>query len=512
MPPSDIEPEETDLAEEADAATDAATDADAEAEPREPLKLDVKIDSPSACQRHVTVTIPREDIDRYFGKAFDELMPSAAVPGFRAGRVPRKLVEHRFRKELMQQVKSSLVMDSLSQITDEHKLSAISEPDLDLEAVEVPDDGPMAYEFNIEVRPEFDMPQWKGLTIRRPVREISDVDVQQRFVKYLGRQGRLAPFDGPAALEDFISTNVTVSDGAQIVSEHPEELIRLAAALSLRDGRIENFGSAMVGVRAGESRSLPIQISEEAEESVRGLKLTARFQVLEVKKLEMSELTPELLEELGFDSEGDLRDALRDDLERQLKYHQEQEARKQVTALLTAAANWELPPEMLRRQSRREMERTKLELRRSGFSDEQIQERENQLRQNVLASTARLLKEHFILERIAEEEKVTDEQSDYDDEINLIATQSGESPRRVRAHLEQRDLMDVLRNQIIERKVIGLVLSNAKFQDEPFQPKSEDVEALDWSAGSQMDDAEQEIPEAKHGGQTEPLPGTEHRG
>jgi trigger factor len=506
MSPSDIDPENTDIATDADAAEGEATE-------REPMSLDVKIDSPSACQRHITVTIPREDIDRYFAKAFDELMPSATVPGFRAGRAPRKLVEHRFRKDLVEQVKSSLVMDSLAQITEEHKLSAISEPDFDLEAVAVPDDGPMNYEFDLEVRPEFDTPQWKGLSIRRPVRETNNLDVQKQFVRVLGRRGKLVPFEGPAAVDDHIVANVTCLDGEQVVSEHPEEAIRLAATLSLRDGQIENFGSAMAGVRAGESRSLPVQISEEAEESVRGLKLTARFEVLEVKKLEIPELTPELLQELGgFDSEGAFRDALHDDLNRQLIYHQEQQARKQITSLLTAAATWELPPELLRRQSRREMERTKLELRRSGFNDEQIQQKENEIRQNVLANTARLLKEHFILERIAEDEKITDEPDDYDREIELIAAQSGESVRRVRAHLEQRDLMDVLRNQIIERKVIELVLKQATFQDVPFKPEGADVEALDWSAGGQSDDADEEIPEAKHGGQVEPLPGTEQRG
>jgi trigger factor len=506
MSPSDIDPENADVATDPEAG-------DAEAAEREPLTLEVKIAQPSACQRHITVTIPREDIDRYFGKAFDELMPSATVPGFRAGRAPRKLVEHRFRKDLVEQVKSSLVMDSLAQITEDHKLSAISEPDFDLEAIEVPEDGALNYEFDLEVRPEFDLPQWKGLSIRRPMRDISSVDVQKQMVRVLGRRGRLVPFDGPAEVDDHVTANITFLDGERVVSEHPEQAVRLAAVLSLRDGRIENFGSAMAGVRAGETRSLPVQISEEAAESVRGLKLTARFEVLEVKKLEVPELTPELLQELGgFDSEGELRDALQSELERQLTYHQEQQARKQITALLTAAASWELPPELLRRQSRRELERAKLELRRSGFSDEEVQAKENQIRQNVLASTARLLKEHFILERIAEEEKITDEPADYDHEISLIAAQSGESNRRVRAHLEQRDLMDVLRNQIIERKVIELVLSKATFQDVPFEQEGADVEALDWSAGGQEDDTEEEIPEAKHGGQVEPLPGTEQRG
>ena len=119
MAPQELEPEEDVESEET------------QEEEREPLSLEVKIDSPSACQRHVTVTVPREDIERYFDKAFGDLMPTAAVPGFRAGRAPRKLVEHRFRKDVADQVKGSLLMDSLSQMTDEQKLAAISEPDFD---------------------------------------------------------------------------------------------------------------------------------------------------------------------------------------------------------------------------------------------------------------------------------------------------------------------------------------------------------------------------------------------
>ena len=95
-----------------------------------------------------------------------ELVPEAQVPGFRAGRAPRKFVEHRFRKEVKDQVKSNLLMDSMAQVSDDQKLAAISEPDIDLAAVEVPDDGPMTFEFDIEVRPDFEMPNWKGLDCR----------------------------------------------------------------------------------------------------------------------------------------------------------------------------------------------------------------------------------------------------------------------------------------------------------------------------------------------------------
>ena len=100
----------------------------------------------------------REDIERYRKRAFDDLRGKAAVPGFRPGRAPHKLVQSRFRQEVADQIKGSLLMDSLTQINEEHQLTAISEPSLDMEAVAIPDEGPMTFEFDLEVRPEFDLP------------------------------------------------------------------------------------------------------------------------------------------------------------------------------------------------------------------------------------------------------------------------------------------------------------------------------------------------------------------
>ncbi len=139
-------------------------------EDRPKLQLEIDVESSSACERHVMVSIAREDVDRYFDEAFSELMPSSEVPGFRPGRAPRKLVENRFRKQVREQIKGSLLMDSMSQVSEDQEFTPISEPKFDLDVIEVPDEGPMTFEFDIEVRPEFDVPQWKGLRLERPVR------------------------------------------------------------------------------------------------------------------------------------------------------------------------------------------------------------------------------------------------------------------------------------------------------------------------------------------------------
>ena len=94
----------------------------------------------------------------------------AAVPGFRPGRAPKTLVEKRFRKQVAEQVKSSLLMACLEQLDEDYKLNPISQPHLDLEAIELPDDGPMRFEMDVEVRPDFALPAYKALTVKRPVR------------------------------------------------------------------------------------------------------------------------------------------------------------------------------------------------------------------------------------------------------------------------------------------------------------------------------------------------------
>lgn len=469
------------------ATDDLETGAEGETATEEKVKLtlDVKIDTVSACERHVTVTVSREDIDRKLDEAYSKLMPEAQVPGFRAGRAPRKLVEKKFRKEINDQIKGTLIMESLDQISEEQSMTPISEPDFDPAAVEVPDSGPMKFEFDIEVRPEFDTPKWKGLKLERPVKDFTDADVDAQLKRVLAQNGKLVPHDGAAEKGDYLVLNLSFSNAGEEISSVKEETIRIRPTLSFRDGKIEKFDKLMAGVKAGETRTAKAKLAEDApNEALRGKDIDATFEVLEVKKLELPEVTPELLAAMGdYESEEELRNAIRDNLVRKLEFHQQQRVREQICELLTESAKWDLPPALLKRQSKRELDRTVLELRRSGFSDDEIRAYGNELMQNSQKETARALKEHFVLEKIAEDEKIEDLPEDYDTEVGLIAKQSGENPRRVRAQIEKRGLLDALRNQIIERKTIELIQASATIKDVPYKVEDADTEAVDSAAG-----------------------------
>jgi trigger factor len=476
-------------------------------EAKPPIKMEVQIERPQACLREVIVTIPQSEVQRYLKDAFDELVPEAQVPGFRSGRAPRKLVEKQFKDRVHEQVKGSLLMDSLAQVTETEQFSAIGEPEFDYNSITIPETGDFKYQFQIEVRPEFATPRWKGLSLRKPVETVTEQDVDEALHRVLGKYTTLEATDEPAELGDKMLITAEFRHDGKKLSQMDEERVTLESRLSFTDAVCEDFGKLMVGVREGETRHGTVQVSAgAADQDLQGKQLDAVFQVVEVFKWESPELTPAFLEELGdFESVEELRDFVRDSLTRQAEYRTQQELRKRVIASLAGTADFDLPATLVRRQTLRELERKVLELRRSGFDEDTIRRYVNASKQNAKASTEAALREHFILEQIAEEEKIDADEGDYSAEIALIAQQSDMPERRVRARLEKQGQMDALRNQIVERKVIELIVSQAKVTNEPVDKKASQEQsefAVDHSVLATREEAA--IPEAKYEDNTPP--------
>ncbi len=438
------------------------------------LQQAVDIQDTGPCKKHVKVTVERAEIDNLYNKKIAELVSDAQVPGFRPGKAPRKFVVRRFHKEVGNQVKGQVLLASLEQLADEKNLNPLSPPNLNPDSIEIPKEGPFVYEFDIEVRPEFDLPDYQGLKVTRPVKTFTDKEVEEEEHRILSRFGQLVPKpEADAQTGDYLVADTISRLNNQVVGQSKEVVVRVEDTLAFKDGVAEKFGAQVKGAKVGDSRTVDVTLSDAVKaQQLRGQRIQLTLDIKDVKKMRLPELTHDFLHKFGVHNPEQLRERVRGLLESRLEYHQRQSARDQVLSHIAASSNWDLPKDMLMGQARKAFNQRVMEMRQAGMSDDEINARQRLLEQDVLRTTAQALKEHFVLQKIAEVEKIDVSDDDIDSEIEALAHRENQSPRRVRAQLERDDLLENLAILIIERKTLDFILDRIVYEDVPLEPES----------------------------------------
>jgi trigger factor len=450
---------------EGEAGDTAVAEAPAEEGPPK-LALEVEVDDIGPCRKHVKVTVPRSEIDFLHADVVSEFEGEAEVPGFRRGHVPAALIQKRFKNELADQVKQRVLVGSLEQIAEEHELDPISEPDIDVETLDIPDEGDFVYEFEVEVRPKFDLPDFSSIEIERPVRTVTDEDVDKYREEFLDQYAEIEPKDGPAEKGDQVELSFEFQHDGKTLNRIAEVHVEVNKILRFRDAELEGFDELLAGAEAGDARQAEFVVSQQAERiEMRGETVSAVIAVMDVSTRSLPKLDGDFLERIGVESAEELNNQIRGVLERQLEFEQRQSARKQVLEKITDSANWELPERLVMQQTENALRREILEMQQAGYTTQQIRARENRIRQQAVTETEQALKEHFVLDRVATTEEIQTEPEDVDREIVMMAMQRGESPRRVRARLVKSGMIENLDAQIRERKAVDFILSKVTYKD-----------------------------------------------
>jgi trigger factor len=469
--------DETPPTPEAAADTTTATEEGEDGEKKpEKLGQDVEIKDVGPCKKHIKVTVHRDAIDKRLGEKFSELVVDANVAGFRPGKAPRKLVERRFQKDVSNQVKSEVLLASLEQLAEDHDIAPLSSPNIDPLKIELPPEGPLVYEFEVEVRPQFDLPNYKGLKLRRIVHTFTNDEIEQEERRLLTPYGQIVPKpEGNVQPYDILIADVTTRDGERVLSEIKESQFRVNKQLAFKDGIAKKFLEQVQGANPGDTRIVDVALSSQvADPALQGKTVQATFAVKDVKSVRLPELTHEFLHTFHVHTPEQLRELVHVVLQRRLEYQQRQSIRQQVLERIAAASTWELPEDLLLRQSRRALQRRVMEMKADGIAEDEISSRMRLLQQDVIKSTELALKEHFVLQKIAEVEKIDVSDEDLEEEIDRIAAQNDESPRRVRARLEKEDMLEALAIEMIERKALDLILDSAEYTDVPLGHENEE--------------------------------------
>jgi trigger factor len=452
---------ETELATTADSSALAVADADAE------FVYPVTIEDAGPATKKVSVEIPEERIKGELTKQYKELRKEAAIPGFRVGHAPAKLIEKKFGNDIKEQVRRTLIQESYQQAVEKNDLKVLGEPQFDVTAnIGLPDAGPLVFNFEVEVQPVITLPSLTGIPVKKPKIEIKDENVDQAMNNLREQQGTLIPVeDRGVEAKDYITADVHLKlNGNVVAHQHDAQLVARPARIGGID--VPDFETQIVGAKPGETRSFVATApANHPTEGIRGQQIQLEISVKDIKRLELAEITPEFLEDLGFVSEQEIRDALREQMVERITYDVAQAQREQVSKYLLDNTVLELPAKLSGRQVDRVVQRRAMDLLMRGIPQQQVEAQLDQLRYGAVEEAATELKLFFILQQIANDQETDVDEAELNGRIALLAAQRGERPEKVKQEMAKDGSLTALYIQMREQKALDQVLLSAAVEE-----------------------------------------------
>ena len=433
----------------------------------EEFQYPVRIDDAGPGTKKVSVEIPRERIESELQKQFKELRQQAAIPGFRVGHAPQKLIEKRFNADVKDQVRRSLIGESYQQAVEKNKLQVIGEPEFDNpDAIKLPDEGPLSYSFTVEVQPDFALPDLRNLKVKKPKIQIKEENVDQAMQNLREQQGTLVPVeDRGVEPRDYLTADVHVKvDGNVVAHQHDAQLVARPGRLA--GIQIDDLDQQLAGLKGGETRTISAKAPDtHPNEQMRGRDVEIEIALKDIKKLELAEVTPEFLQDLGFDTEKELRDALREQMEEKINFDVQQAMREQVNRFLLDNTQVDLPTKLSDKQADRIISRRAVDLMMRGMPREQVEANIERLRHGAGDEAVRELKLFFILQKLATDQNVDVDEAELNGRIAMLAAQRDKRPEKLKQEMAKDGTLATMYLQMREHKAIDNVLQNAQIEE-----------------------------------------------
>lgn len=440
----------------------------------------IKIEDSGPATKRVTIEIPESRIKDELNKQFKDLRQHATIPGFRPGHVPAKLLEKKFSNDVKDQVRRNLISESYQQAISKNNLEPIGEPEFENpQGINLPESGNLSFSFSLEVQPQINLPELKGVKVKKPKIQVSDENVEQAMKNLREQQGSLVPVENRGIEEnDFVTADVIAKvDGAEVAKQNDAQLsIRPARVAGVQ---VQDLPEKMKGAKSGDTKTFTAKAGEDhPHEPMRNKDVEFSITVKDIKKLEPVVIDQEFLDSLGFQNEQELRDALREQLVERIDYDVQQAQREQVNKYLLDNVQFELPTKMSSRQADRVVQRRAMDLMSRGMPQEQVQQLVGQLRQGAQDEAARELKLFFILQKIANEREVDVDEAELNGRIAMLAAQRGQRPEKMKQEMAKNGSLQSLYIQMREQKALDTILEAAEIEEvevpKPGEEKAEE--------------------------------------
>ena len=446
----------------------------------------------------LSITIDPDEVSSALDQAVTRLSQSVKVPGFRPGKkVPLKVLEGRLGKGA---VREEAIREAFpgfySQALSEHEISPVGPPEFDVDAFEPGAEG--AFTATVDVRPEFEVPEFEGMTITHPEWELTDEELHANLDQVRERFAEVETVERPAQKGDFVTVTISgkKADGTEVEEASAEDMLYQVP----EEDTDSELDTQLVGASAGDVLEFTDVLGPDYPDGLAGQEISFTAIVKEVKVKTL----PELDDEFALTaSEFDTIDELMDDLRTQAGAEKRQMAvanlRGAVIEAIAELVEIPLPESLVEEEQRFRLNRLAHQAQHAGLSMDQFLsiaggDDPQALMDQIREESENTVKAQLVVDEIGQKVGITVEREDLGQEVARQAMRMGRDPNEIAEMMLHPDRIGALYADAYRRKTIDHVLEHVEITDAPPpEPEPEESEVED----TEVEDTEVEDTEVE---------------
>lgn len=411
----------------------------------------------------LTVEVEAAKVNEGLDKAFKKVVKEINVPGFRKGKMPRKMFEQRFGAEsLYQDALDFILPDAYASAVDEAGINPVDRPEIDIEKMEQGEN--LIFKATVTVRPEVTLGDYKGLEVTEQDTNVTDEEIEAQLKDQQNRLAELvikedeAIVDGDTAVIDF--EGFLGEEAFEGGAGEDHDLVIGSGSF------IPGFEEQLIGLKAGEQKDVVVTFPEEYHAAeLAGKEATFKVTVKEVKGKELPELNDDFAKEVDSEVEGidALRTKLKEKTAEEKKVASETALKDDLVEKAADNATIDIPQVMIDSEVENMLKDFSQRLQSQGMNlDLYFQfsgQDEKALRAQMAEDAGKRVKVSLTLEAIAEAENLTASEEEINAEIEKMSGQFNMTAEQISTALGG---TNALENDIRMQKTIDFLVANAK--------------------------------------------------
>ena len=431
--------------------------------------MNVSVESLGPCKKLLRVEVPVEKVNATFDELTAVFQKQAQLPGFRPGKAPRHIVVKSYEGRINEETRKKLFEDSYRQAANDQKLRVITT--IDVEEQSFGRGVPFGYTVTLEHTPEFEVPNYKGLAAKRETTLATDADVDRALNILREQQVKYNDVTRAAQTGDAVVVNYKgTAEGKPITDFNPTAkglTEKQNTWIMIAEGSfIPGFTEQLVGASAGDKRTVTLTVPADFVVSeVAGKPGAFEVEIIGVKEKVLPEVNDEFAKGFGAPSVAELLQGVRRDLQNELDFRQKRAVRDQLLKQLLEQVSFDLPESVVASETKNLVYNIVNENQQRGVSKEIIEAKKDEIFSSAQTSAKDRVKAAFILNRIAEAEKIGVNQQDVSQRVIALAQQNNQTPDKMVKTLQERNAFPEIQQDILTGKVLDFIELNAAVQE-----------------------------------------------